>query len=229
MCDDGHRFDVARQGYVNLLGRAAPKNADTAEMIAARERFLGAGHYSPIAEALAGQIAGCRRVVEVGAGTAYYLARALPTGAFGLATDVSVPACRRAARAHERVAAVAADTWAGLPLADTCVDAVLCVFAPRNLDEFRRILRPGGKIVVVVPNTGHLAELRAVHGLLDVADHKAEDLVAQLGGRAERITYELDLDDASATDLVAMGPNAFHGAGPVRGARVTVDVSLVVS
>ena len=50
-CAAGHSFDIARQGYVNLLRRAAPENADTPEMLAARDRFLVAGHYAPIAAA----------------------------------------------------------------------------------------------------------------------------------------------------------------------------------
>ena len=69
VCDGGHRFDVARQGYVNLLRRAAPENADTPEMLAARDRFLGAGHYAPIAAAVADLARGAGRIVEVGAGT----------------------------------------------------------------------------------------------------------------------------------------------------------------
>ncbi len=41
-CPAGHSFDVAKQGYVNLLGKP-PKNADTPDMVAARERFLAGG------------------------------------------------------------------------------------------------------------------------------------------------------------------------------------------
>lgn len=232
-CPDRHSFDVARQGYVNLLGHAAPRNADTAEMVAARARFLDAGWYAPIAEAVADAIAGCRAIVEVGAGTGHYLASALSAGgnegALGLATDVSVPACRRAARAHPRMAAVVADTWAGLPLLDSCVDAVLCVFAPRNLDEFRRVLVPGGRVVVVVPGPEHLAELRAAQGLLEIEDDKAERLADSFGEATLRaVGFPLVLDERAATDLVGMGPNAFHRSGPVPATRTRAEVRVVV-
>lgn len=228
-CSQGHAFDVARQGYVNLLGRAAPRNADTAEMAAARDRFLRAGHYSPIADAVADELRGARRVLEAGAGTGHYLAHALGADALGLAADVSVAAARRAARTHPRVAAIVADTWSGLPVADGAVDAVLCVFAPRNPGEFRRVLDDCGRIVVVVPEPGHLAELRQAHGLLDVPDDKADRVASALGGEARRrhVRFRLDLDAEAATDLVAMGPNAFHASPRLAASSVTVDVSVL--
>lgn len=233
-CGAGHAFDVARQGYVNLLGRAAPANADTPAMLAARDRFLSAGHYRAVGDAVAAAVAGRERMLEVGAGTGHYLAAALDAspGALGLASDVSPAAARRAAKAHPRMAAIVADTWAGLPLADAAVDAVLCVFAPRNAAEFARVLRPGGTLVVVVPGPDHLVELRTRHGLLDVGADKLAEVTAQFGeGFSPTTTVEvrqlLRLGEADATALVAMGPNAFHAAPErVPAADVTLQVGV---
>lgn len=228
-CERGHAFDVAKQGYVNLLGHAAPQHADTVDMVAARHRFLHDGWYSPIAEAVRGALSGARTVVEVGAGTGYYIANALHPGATGLAVDISVPACRRAAKVDARVAAVVADTWAELPMRDACVDAVLCVFAPRNMPEFRRVLRPGGRVCVVVPNPGHLAALRKAEGLLKIDDDKAERVAASMeAASTRRVRFPLDLSSQAATDLVGMGPNAFHDAGVAEACRTFADVSIVV-
>ena len=66
-CDTGHRFDVARQGQLNLLGKAAGATADTAEMVGARAAFLAGGHYQPIAELVARSAMGSV-LVEPGAG-----------------------------------------------------------------------------------------------------------------------------------------------------------------
>ncbi|WP_434742836.1 putative RNA methyltransferase [Micromonospora sp. SH-82] len=52
-CPSRHSFDVARQGYVNLLTGRAPHVGDTSEMVAARDDFLAAGHYEPLSAALA--------------------------------------------------------------------------------------------------------------------------------------------------------------------------------
>ena len=232
-CAAGHSFDVARQGYVNLLRRAAPENADTPAMVAARDRFLRAGHYAPIAAAVADVARGACRVVEVGAGTGYYLATALDEvpEAEGLATDVSPAAARRAARCHPRAAAVVADTWLRLPLPDGAVDAVLCVFAPRNAAEFARMLRPGGRAVVVVPGPAHLRELREGYGLLGVGEDKAERVRQAFdgwGSREERLTYELALGAEDVADVISMGPNAFHGLPAATApCRATVDVAVL--
>ncbi|RMB59748.1 putative RNA methyltransferase [Tessaracoccus antarcticus] len=220
-CADHHSFDVARQGYVNLLGRAAPANADTADMVAARDRFLSAGHYAPITAAVLAALPMANRLLEVGAGTGHHLAEVLDrlADAVGVAADVSVPACRRAAKAHPRMASVVADTWSGLPLADNSVDAVLCIFAPRNPAEFARVLRPGGRAVVVMPAPDHLRELRRTHGLLGVGDDKLERLAASSHGHLEHVAstdvaYDAALTGAEVADLIGMGPNAFHSRRP---------------
>ncbi len=233
-CPDRHTFDVARQGYVNLLGHASPANADTAGMVAARDRFLSAGHYDPITDVVAAFVPHAPRMVEVGAGTGHHLARILDhlPHAHGLAADVSVPATRRAAKTHPRMAAVVADTWAGLPLSDGAVDAVLCIFAPRNPAEFARVLANNGVVVVVLPQADHLQELRASHGLLDVGEDKLERLVQSARGHLEPVSsidiaYDLDLTADQATDLIAMGPNAFHGSPAIPATRVRVSVSCI--
>lgn len=233
-CPGGHSFDIARQGYVNLLGRAAPANADTAEMLEARARFLAAGHYLPITRALAERVSGARRIVEAGAGTAWYLARCLDAepGAQGLATDVSAAAAKRAARSHPSAAAIVADTWAGLPIRSEVADVVLCVFAPRNAAEFARILAPQGRLLVVVPTPEHLVELRERYGLLGVSADKPGSLMAAFPGweLADRlpITASLDLAADQVADLIAMGPNAFHQLPSVTSAeRATLAVEVL--
>lgn len=233
-CRSGHSFDIARQGHVNLSGQTAPANADTPAMVAARDRFLNTGAYAPISDSLAPRLALVRRLVEVGAGTGHYAARVLDAApdALGLATDVSPAAARRAARAHPRLASVVADTWGTLPLRPGSVDAILVVFAPRNPAEFARVLAQGGLVVVVAPNPGHLAELREACGLLDVPDDKADRLQRSFAGRFEpvmttRLTRTLDLSVPNLTDLIDMGPNAFHDpAHPTSPMQVTLDVQI---
>ena len=85
-------------------------------------------------------------VLDLGAGTGHHLAGVLDAlpGALGIALDTSRPALRHAARAHADIAAVVADVWQALPLADATVDLVLDVFSPRNGAEMARVLKPGG-------------------------------------------------------------------------------------
>ncbi len=220
VCPAGHSADVARQGYVNLSGGGRAHPGDTADMVAARERFLAAGHYAPVAAALAELAAelvpGAGRVVDVGGGTGYHLAHVLDAlpAAGGVCLDTSAPALRRAARAHPRAAAVGADVWRPLPLADGGADLVTTVFAPRGAAEVARVLRPGGTWVVVTPLPGHLEQVRGALGMLGVEERKQERLAADLASFAPAAARELTavrpLGRGALRDLVLMGPSAHH-------------------
>ncbi len=225
-CPRRHSFDVARQGYVNLLAGRAPHTGDSAEMVAARADFLAAGHYDTVAAALAaaatkivaaGGDTAYPLVVDAGAGTGWYLATVLAAlpDAVGLALDVAKPALRRAARAHPRAAAALADTWQRLPLADHSAAVLLNVFAPRNGAEFHRVLDPAGALLVVTPAADHLAELVDALDLLRVDPAKADRVAGSLGGHfaEESATVHrarLELTRTEVATLVGMGPSAWH-------------------
>ena len=221
-CGNGHSFDIARQGYVNLTaGRANPGTADTAAMIAAREEFLGRGHYRPLASALAslaagGEPSGDGLVVDLAGGTGYYLATTLDAlpHRHGLCADLSTAALRRAARAHPRAAAIGADVWQQLPLAPASAALVLSVFGPRNAAEIDRVLTAGGVLIIATPGGAHLRELRQPLGLIGVDQRKPQRLAyafghyAQLGSQV--LNYQLSLDHADLAAVTAMGPSACH-------------------
>ncbi len=230
-CAAGHSFDVARQGYVNLLpGGTQPGTADTAAMVLARDAFLAAEHYAPlarrIAELAAAAIAG-GLIVDAGGGTGVFLAAVLERvpSATGLVLDVSRHALRRAARVSPRVAAVAWDVWRPLPLRSGVAALVLDVFAPRNGGEFRRILAGDGALIVVSPTARHLAELVGALGMISIDAHKEERLEAALSAYfrlASRGTLDLDLS-LSHEDMetaVGMGPSAHHVAADALHRRV---------
>jgi 23S rRNA (guanine745-N1)-methyltransferase len=247
-CANGHSFDVARSGYLSLLpGDARLGSADTAEMVAAREAFLAAGHFAPLADALAGEAQqalggaaagapGC--ILDLGAGTGWYLARLLERlpDRDGLALDLSKHALRRAARAHPRIGAVACDVWRRLPVRDGAAALALNVFAPRNGPEIARVLAPGGALLTVTPTARHLAELVEAHGLLTVDERKEERLAAELGAhldlerRAEH-DWPLALSAEDVAGAVAMGPSARHVSMEDRSAvalRATASVTISV-
>ncbi|MGW4523129.1 putative RNA methyltransferase [Amycolatopsis sp. NPDC004378] len=241
-CENRHSFDLARQGYVNLLHARIPAGtADTAPMVAARADFLASGAYRPLADELARVCAEADSlVIDAGAGTGYYLAHVLEaSGAYGLALDVSAVALRRAARAHARLGAAVWNLWEPWPVGDEVASVVLNVFAPRNGPEFHRVLAPGGLLVVAAPAPDHLAELGDL--VLAVDERKEERLDGTLGeyfartGRTE-IRRTASLTPAQVRKAVEMGPTAFHLDRGNRRARLdalrepqTVTVSFSVS
>lgn len=231
-CAGGHSFDLARQGYATLLPAGGRPGGDDAAMVAARAAFLAAGHYAPLTATLVAALAtaladvpadpapaggGVPAVLDVGAGTGHHLAAVLDAlpAAVGVALDSSRYAARRAARAHPRAGAVVADAWTGLPLRTGSVAAVLDVFSPRNGAETDRVLRPGGRLVVVTPGPDHLAGLVDAVGGLTVDAAKETRLAAALEAhlapvdRAEH-RWALTLPRADALAAVAMGPSARH-------------------
>jgi 23S rRNA (guanine745-N1)-methyltransferase len=227
-CPLGHSFDVAREGYVNLLRDPYP--GDTRAMAQARRAFLDAGHYAPLADAIARQVAhhitqrapnAPLSVLDAGCGEGSYIADvaarlhsdAVSCACYGL--DVSKEAIRMAAQRYRQVTFIVANLKARIPFADGSVSALMNVFAPRNPAEFARVLAPGGLLLVVLPTPRHLAEARAAFALLDIQPEK-ERLVCEscaehfmLAG-SEPLDYSLTLDGQSLAALIAMTPNARH-------------------
>jgi 23S rRNA (guanine745-N1)-methyltransferase len=228
VCPAGHSFDAARQGYFNLLvGKGTAFEADTADMVQARNDFLAAGHYRPLATAVAAAVVPClpegrSAVLDAGTGTGHYLRAVLDQAAAqnrrevaALGLDISKFALRRAARLNPEAVNLVCDVWQPLPLADNSVDAITVIFAPRNAAEFARILRPTGRLVVVTPRSGHLAAIAAATGMLGIEEDKEVRLAEAMGSHFEAETstdveIPLALTRAEAANLAYMGPAGHH-------------------
>ncbi|MFC9434133.1 putative RNA methyltransferase [Nocardia sp. NPDC057030] len=239
-CGHGHSFDIAKQGYVSLLTGASTKmTGDTATMLDARATFQGEGHFAPIATAVAAAVGpdehASGTVLEVGAGTGYYLAGALDAApsTSGIALDVAKPAARRCARAHSRAASVLADAWRGLPVRDGTLRAVLSVFAPRNPGEVARVLADDGRFVVATPTEHHLRELIGPLGMVTVDPNKNRRLDAAMSGHFTAVDqvlveYPMKLTRPDVANVVGMGPTAHHTSADTTALPATIQVTASV-
>jgi 23S rRNA (guanine745-N1)-methyltransferase len=224
-CEQNHSFDLAREGYVNLiLGHKRPKiQGDDRVMLAARRRFLARGHYDALSQTIikivldhsVEQDAG---VLDIGCGEGYYLGQLqplLPAGACSFGLDVAKDAVRLAAKRYPASRFIVADVNGRIPFADQSIHVLLNIFAPRHPAEFARIAAPGGLLLVVIPGADHLRELREALGLLDIEAGKQQRITGQLAGlftlqNVQPVTIPLDLHQPDLTDLVQMTPNYWH-------------------
>ena len=251
VCRNSHSFDLAREGYVNLLRnrrRHPAAGGDSATQLRHRAELLDAGQLDAVARAIAVHVAqtnaqrapGPWRILDSGSGTGHHLARVAATLArpvIGLGLDISKEATRQAARRWPTFAFAVADLWAEWPVHDAVVDLVVSIFAPKNFPEAARVLRPGGWFALAYPGSDHLIELRGRFGLLRQHEGNARrygDMAQRFIGRtsAARLCDRRVLDSAMVRSAILMGPSARHvdpsildvEAGPL---AVTFDINLL--
>jgi 23S rRNA (guanine745-N1)-methyltransferase len=243
-CANGHNFDVASQGHTHLLPVQHKRSldpGDSKDMVAARRRFLNAGHYQPIAEAVARTVladlppqAAC---LDAGCGEGYYL-RQLAAAATDhgqslviLGLDISKWAVLAAAKQDSRPNWVVG-TNARLPVLDGTLDRLLCLFGFPVHPEFARVLKPGGRLIQVDAGPDHLRELREII-YPTLKPQRPADTAAPAGFASPqhetvRFTLELDSQEQIA-DLLAMTPHLYRASpeGRARAAELTA-LSLTV-
>jgi 23S rRNA (guanine745-N1)-methyltransferase len=239
-CPAGHSFDIAREGYVNLLPpqhRTRGLEGDLPEMLRARRRFLEAGYYSPLRELLAEAVAefldddgradshragGPPCIAEVGCGEGYYIGGigtllreryGLTPRLFGM--DLARAAVRLAARRYPEVTSFVGDVNRRIYLASGSLQVLLDIFAPRNPAEFARVLAPGGRAIVVIPAPEHLASIREAFGLLEIQEEKEQRVLERFATDFDlvdraELRYPFHLQPSAVADLIAMGPSQWH-------------------
>lgn len=219
-CAAGHCYDVAREGYVNLLlvnRKHSQEPGDSKEMIAARSRVHAAGLYQRLAMALQEQLTALDKVpsqvLDLGCGEGFYSAaiqQVLPDAQV-MGIDIAKPAVKLAAKRCPGGSFAVASAF-DVPLPDSSLDLVTSVFAPVDEAELLRLLVPGGIYLKVTPAPRHLWELR---GLLyeQPTPHKVESqLVEGFESLIETdLEYPLQLNGETLRDLVAMTPYAHKG------------------
>lgn len=240
ICENDHTFDVSKHGYVTLLpGDADQKTGDSIDMVLRRSRFHKAGYYQTLKQRL-GAIAAennLRMIADVGSGPGYYSAQIIAQNPEICCADfdLSKKALQHAVKLSPQIIGIVADTWAGLPCKDESFDAVFNIFAPRDAREFKRILKPGGLVIVVTPAPDHFQEIRDAADLIRIGRRdktKGEELREKFEPyftpvSEELLEEELTLTEKTIEDLVMMGPNAHHTKlSELRGAIATLPRPL---
>jgi 23S rRNA (guanine745-N1)-methyltransferase len=241
-CRRGHAFDRAREGYWNLLqpqDRRSRAPGDTDEAIRARRQFLSRGHADGFIAALRGVLDTIpappgATVLDAGCGEGTMtLALAAGRGWDLYGLDLSARALGLAARIGPDATWIAANADRALPLPDASVDLVLSLFARRPAAEFRRVVRPGGVVVIALPGPEDLVELREIAQGHGARRERVPALRAELGAAALRLTGEerwtarVRLDRESIQEALAM---TYRGARRSQSDRISgteaIDATL---
>lgn len=214
-CDRGHSFDIARQGYVNLLPvqqKHSRNPGDTREQVLSRRSFLENGAYAPIVDAV--RSAAMRHakggpVLDVGCGEGYYavrVARALNAELTGL--DISKEAVRCAAaqyKGHHWICGTAAH----LPVADGSVGVLMSMFALTMPEEYRRVLKDDGIFLQVLAARDHLMGLKQI--IYPEILLKEKDSVPELPGfellESIPVNFAFTVEGEQIGNLLSMTPH----------------------
>ena len=161
-CEKNHSFDVAKEGYVNLLrsGRNGDLIGDDKISARCRRDFLNKGYYAPLRDALVALFSDCEgTLLDICCGEGYYTSALGENGALSVyGFDISREMVRLAAKRGKGTYFVA--NMASIPVADDSFDYAIHLFAPFQEAAFARILRPGGRLITVIPGKKHLWGLK---------------------------------------------------------------------
>lgn len=172
-CENNHCYDLAKQGYVNLLQTqksSAKRHGDDKIMVKSRQEFLDKGYYKPLLDAVASVVLDNATddmcIIDAGCGEGYYTQGIeLLLNSKGIypkiaAVDISKDSLIGASRRSKSIELAVASVF-DIPVADNKIDIILNLFAPMAIDEFMRILKSGGILISVVPLERHLWNLKA--------------------------------------------------------------------
>ena len=208
-----HGFDLARQGYVNLLPVQLKRSlhpGDTREQVLSRRAFLESGAYTPIVEAVKAAAQGhSGPILDVGCGEGWYAVRvAEHLGAELTGLDISKEAVRCAAAkytGHRWLCGTAAH----LPIADGSVGVLMSMFALTMPQEFRRVLKKDGIFIQVLAAQDHLMELKSI--IYPEILLKEKDSVPELEGfelvSSTPVRFDFTAEGEQITNLLSMTPH----------------------
>lgn len=231
LCSNRHSFDIARQGYVNLLPVQFKKSlnpGDTPEAVQARRAFLGAGYYQPLCDAiktLVGQLQP-HTILDIGCGEGFYTSQLSALAAQVIAVDIAKPAIQIAAKRDPSVCWLVASA-AKLPIADGSMDLACSFFSPLPVEEMQRVLKADGHVLMVTPAPAHLFAMR--EALFDeVQLHEPEKFIQHVATHFEliqqqQLEYSLQLSQAALQQLVAMTPYAWKAKAERRQQLESMD------
>lgn len=234
VCTSKHSFDIAKQGYINFITKPV-QSMYSKELFEARHDIISSGLYDELQTRLA-ELAVGTHLLDTGCGEGSHLARiaAKKSSAIGVGIDIAKEGIVAAAKFHPGFIWCVGDL-AKSPYNEESFDAIFNILSPVNYDEFRRLLKPEGKVIKVVPHEGYLKELRQqVFANSEKESYSNEQTVVRFQEsfskvEVERLTYTKQLPQELVPKLLAMTPMGWHieKKSEIVLTEITVDVMIL--
>lgn len=235
-CESQHSFDVAKQGLIHLLPRTVA-SMYSKELFEARHEVITSGLYDNVQQKIAELLADAPLILDTGCGEGSHLARicAKKSGAVGVGIDIAKEGIVTAAKNYAGFIWCVGDL-ANSPYSKGSFTTILNFLSPANYEEFKRLLKPGGQVIKVVPQENYLKELRTQA----FADSEKEaysnaETVARFKENFEtveihRVTYTMPIDVALVPKLLEMTPMGWHikDRTQIKLTEITIDLDILV-
>lgn len=236
-CVNGHRFDLAKKGTLYFLDHQIKTEYDN-EMFEPRGRMIRSGMYQPVIGKIS-QLMQTGNLLDVGCGEGSFLQQVtqLKENPVSIGFDIAKEGIYLASNQPIEAFWCVADLT-NLPFADASFDTILNIFSPSQYREFKRVLKPDGCVIKIVPQSGYLQELRAVYHP-DGESYSNEAVIQRFTeeltlDHRERVTYEFEIPAENRLDLLEMSPLEWKvsadikkklAENPLR--KITIDIEIL--
>jgi 23S rRNA (guanine745-N1)-methyltransferase len=248
-CDYNHSYDIAKQGYTNLLISNQKKSnhpGESKEMIRIRREFLDKGYYQSVSDEL-NKISNEFLIIEngtvldLGCGEGYYLNQMEQffltnhknLDFYGL--DISKEALKLASIRNKSIEWVVSSSFA-IPFKEKSIDLLLSVFSPISDDECKRLIAEEGCFIRVLPNSDHLIELREI--IYDKLEERREGRIMSESLKCvyeSKVKYSINLKQDDLLKLLQMTPHYWKTSPEnkkkvleIKELSVTIDMNVSV-
>jgi 23S rRNA (guanine745-N1)-methyltransferase len=223
-CQQLHSFDLAKEGYLNLLPvqfKHSKEPGDNKAMMTARRQFLETGFYEPMAKAVAMMIDVVQSqqpsmsLLDLGCGEGYYnrkIAEYCKNSEQLVIQGIDIAKFAVAAAAKKQPSThFVVGSCNRLPYPNESFDMVLRIFAPSDDQELQRVLKSNGHLLTVTPGPRHLWQLKEF--IYSEVKAHAEESIAPLGFdrlTTQRISFKISPNAQQRAALLQMTPFAWH-------------------
>jgi 23S rRNA (guanine745-N1)-methyltransferase len=229
VCEKGHCFDIAKEGYVNLItgSKSGDLTGDNKDMARSRKAFLDKGYFGSLSDALCDIIKSihAENILDICCGEGYYaeeIANKLNCSVYGF--DLSKEMIRLAAKRKSKAEFFVAN-MANIPIADNSIDCAIHLFAPFCEKEFLRVIKPGGYLISVCPGAKHLWEMKAA--VYEKPYENEEDSPVLTGFSLDKAVnadnYITLADNSDIEALFKMTPYYYHTAAQDKEKLLSLD------